>query len=93
MLRSLAAALTLAALPFAAGCEMTESIADDAKSKAFEAADTDGNGVLSRPEFAESDLAKQVTGSIDDEFNKLDTDGDNGLSLAEVEKATTDYLN
>ncbi|MEM0914792.1 MAG: hypothetical protein AAGK09_09310 [Planctomycetota bacterium] len=90
---ALLAAAGLATLPFAVGCETTETIADDYKQQAFDQADTDGDGSLTRPEWAQSDYAKQVTGDVDARFDEFDTDGDGGLDIGEVEAGVVEYIN
>ncbi|MEM9789284.1 MAG: hypothetical protein AAF842_02645 [Planctomycetota bacterium] len=90
---ALLAAAGLAALPLLVACETTETIADDYKQQAFSKADTDGDGSLTRPEWAESDYVKNYTGDVDAQFDKIDADGDGGLDIGEVEAGVVDYFN
>ena len=54
--------------------------------KRFQAIDVDGNGKLSRAEFAESQAA-QRSADPDNLFNSADTNGDGALSFNELQQA------
>ncbi len=54
--------------------------------KRFQALDVDGNGELSRAEFAESHAAER-SADPDDVFNSADTNGDGALTSNELQQA------
>ncbi|MEM9251058.1 MAG: hypothetical protein AAGB29_01795 [Planctomycetota bacterium] len=80
----LALPLAVAAL-LTLGCQNTQEVMSDFENDTFDAADSNGDGMLSRPELAESDFAKQKQAQIDADFKKLDADGDGFLTKQELQ--------
>ena len=54
--------------------------------KRFQAVDVDGNGSLSRDEFAKSQAAKRAA-DADNLFNSADTNSDGALTFSELTQA------
>ncbi len=76
------------------GCASPQSNRPSAKrkqamndaQKRFQALDVDGNGELSRAEFADSQAAERST-NPDKAFNSADTNGDGALTSNELQQA------
>ncbi len=79
---------------FSYGSQMGVRSMQQFKEKMFSKIDSDGNGGIDKTEF--SDLAKkmsEMSGSsinVDDVFSKYDADGDNSLSMDELDSFNKD---
>ncbi|MEO0964489.1 MAG: EF-hand domain-containing protein [Planctomycetota bacterium] len=83
---SIAPATLAAAALLTLGCQQTQEVMSDFENNTFDAIDSNGDGMLSRPEIQQSDFAQQLQKQIDDD-KKLDADGDGFLTQDEFKNA------